>query len=76
MFLVLSYYVVSFWIGCLVCCLYTVNEYATHQAPDSETYYIIRRNQKLSYLNSKYNFILYLILHCKQLYFNYIPTVF
>jgi len=25
---VLSSYVVSFWIKCLVCCLYTMNEYS------------------------------------------------
>jgi len=50
--------------------------YTTHQTPDSKTSYMRRKNQKHRCLDTKYNFILFLILHFIQLYFNYIPTVF
>jgi len=47
-----------------------------HETPDPETYSIRRNNRTYRYLDTKYNFILYLILHSMQMYFNYIPIVF
>ena len=47
----------------------------THQTSLPKTYCIVRKNRKHRPLDTKYNFILYLILHCTQLHFNYIPTV-
>jgi len=35
----------------------------TQQTPDPQIYYIITKNQKNIILDTKYNFILYLILH-------------
>ena len=72
-------------------CLYTMNEYwlsihnekvlihsvlTMHQTPDPENYYIRRNNRIHRYLETKYNFVLYLILHSMQMYFNYIQTIF
>jgi len=43
---------------------------------DSRIYYIRRENRKHISLDKRYNFILHLILHFTDFYFNYIPTIF
>jgi len=51
--------------------------HTTHQTPDPKTYYI-RRTEHIDVWTQNiflYNFVMYLILHCSQLYFNYISTV-
>ena len=63
---------------------YNMNQYATiiqctdntPKKPDPKSYCIKRNKWIHGCLDIKFNFILYSILHSRQLYFNYIPTVF
>jgi hypothetical protein len=72
---ILSSYVVTLCIRCLVCCLYTVNENAIDNTPNTWSKHVLHKKKEHRSSDTKYSFTLYLIIHYRQFYFNYIPTV-